>query len=97
MLTIFWNPNGLDLIDAMPKREKYSTWYHVDNILAPICQRLIPVDKSVTRADNSPRHTANVALDFVPQRKVRFAPHPTYSPGMAPSNFFLFGDLKRQL
>jgi hypothetical protein len=99
MLMIFWNRNGLHLIDAMPKREKYSPRYYVDNILTPICQRLVPAGrcKLVIHADISLCHTSNVILDFVLQRKVRFAPHPPYSPYKAPSNFFLFGDLKREL
>jgi hypothetical protein len=99
MLTIFRNPKGLHLIDAMPRREKCSARYYAGNILTPICQRLIPAGqcKLVIHTDNSPCHTANGVLDFVSQRKVRFAPHPPYSPDIAPSDFFLFGDLKRQL
>jgi hypothetical protein len=71
MLTIFWNLNGLHLIDAMPKREKYSPRYYVDNTLIPICQQVIAAGKCklVIHADNSPCHTANVVLDFVPQKK----------------------------
>jgi hypothetical protein len=78
MLTLFWNPNGLHLTDMMPKREKHSARYYVDNILTPICQRLIPAGKCklVIHTNNSPCHTANVALDFVSPRKVRFTPHP---------------------
>jgi hypothetical protein len=99
MLIIFWNPNGIQLIDAMPKREKYSTRCYVDNILTPICQRLIPAGKCklVIHAENSPCHTANVVLDFVSRRKVRFARHCPDDPDIAPSDFFPFGDLKRGL
>jgi hypothetical protein len=87
------------LIDAMLKEEKYSSRHYVDNILTPICRLLIPASKRklVIHADNSPYRTANVVIDFVSQRKVRFAPHLPYSPEVAPSNFFLFGDLKREL
>jgi hypothetical protein len=66
----------------MPKGEKYSARYYIDDILTLIRQRLIPAGKCnlVIRANNSPCHTANVVLDFVSQGKVRFAPHPLYSP-----------------
>jgi hypothetical protein len=99
MLRIFWNPNGLPLIDAMPKREKSSTRYYVENILTPICQRLILGGKCklVIHTDNSPCHTASVVFDFVLQRKVRFTSHFPCSPDTAPSDFFLIGDLKREL
>jgi hypothetical protein len=99
MLTTFWNPNGLHLVNVMPKREKYSTRYYVDNILTPTCQRLIQAGKRklIIRANNSPCHIVNVVFDFLSQRKVRFAPHPPYCPDIASSGFFLFGDLKREL
>jgi hypothetical protein len=48
-------------------------------------------------ADNSPCHAAYVVLDFVSQRKVRFAPHPLYSPDIAPSDFFPFGGFRGEL
>jgi histone-lysine N-methyltransferase SETMAR len=96
MLTIPWNPHGLHLIDAMPKKEKYSTRHYVDNILTFLCQRLMPAGKCklIIHADNALCHVAYVFLDFVSQRKVRFVPHPPYSPDIAPSDFFLFGDLE---
>jgi hypothetical protein len=99
MVTILWNPNGLHPIDAVPKREKHSTRYYVDNILTLICQQLISAGKCkfVIHTDNSPCHTAYAVLDFVSQRKVRFVPHPTYSPDIAPSGVFPFGDLRREL
>jgi hypothetical protein len=98
MLTIFWNPNDLHRVDAMPKREKYSRQYYADNILIPIFQRLIPASKCkfVIHAHHSPCHTANVVLDFVLQRKVKFAPYPTDSPDVALSDFFFFGDFKSE-
>jgi hypothetical protein len=86
MLVIFWDPNGRHLIDVMPKREKYSPRYYIDNILTPFCQRLNPAGKCkfVIHADNTPCHTANVVLDFASQRKVRFDPHSLYYPDIAP-------------
>jgi hypothetical protein len=99
MLTILWNPKGLHLIDATPKREKHSTRYYVDNTLTPICQQLIPAGKCklVIHADNSPCHAAYIVLDFVSQRNIRFAPHPPYSPDITPSGFFPFGYFRREL
>jgi hypothetical protein len=87
MFTIAWNPNGFHLIDAMPKGEKHSPRYHINNITMPFCQRLIPAGKhnSVIHPDNSRYDIAKVVLDFVWQRKVRFTPD---SPDIAPSDFF---------
>jgi hypothetical protein len=89
MSTIIWNPNGFRLIDAMPKREKYTARYDIDNVPTPICQQLVPAGKLkfVIHTDNSQCHTAKVLLDFALQRNVRFASHPQYSPEMALSGF----------
>jgi hypothetical protein len=99
MLTIAWDPKGFHLIDAMIKGEKRSASLHSNNIIIPICQRLILAGrcKLVIHPDNSPCLTAKVVLDFVSQRKVRFARHPPDSPDIAPSGFFLFVYLKGQL
>jgi hypothetical protein len=98
MLMIAWNSNGFHLIDAMPKGEKHSARYHINNITTPICQRLIPAGerKLVIQPDNSLCHTAKVVLDFVSQ-KDRFALHPRYSPDITPSDFLLFGHFKHEL
>jgi hypothetical protein len=47
MLTIAWNLNGFRLIDAMPKGQKQSARYHINNITIPICQQLIPAGKHI--------------------------------------------------
>jgi histone-lysine N-methyltransferase SETMAR len=36
-------------------------------------------------------------MDFIEANRMTQAPHPPYSPDLAPSSFFLFGDVKRQL
>jgi hypothetical protein len=88
MLTIVWSPNGLPLIDAMPKGERYSVRYYVDDILTPISERFIPAGKGqlVIHTDRSLFHTTNVVLDFVSQSKGRFAPNHPYSPNIALSD-----------
>jgi hypothetical protein len=71
MLAIVWNPNGFHLIDAMPKGEKYSARNYIDNILTPICQRLIPAGKRklIIHTENSRCHTTKIVLNFLSQRK----------------------------
>jgi hypothetical protein len=91
MSTIVWNPNGFHLIDAMPKREKYTARYDIDNIPTPIFQRLIPAGerKSIIHADDSRCHTAKFVLDFVSQ-KDQIRPAFPYSPHIILSELFLF-------
>jgi hypothetical protein len=91
MLAIVWDPNDFHLIGVMPKRKKYSARCDIDNVLAPICQQLIPAGKC---AQLLLVPHCQSALDFVSQRKVRFAPYP---PDITPSNLGLFGSFKHEL
>jgi hypothetical protein len=99
MVTIVWDTISFHPIDTMPKGEKYSARYYTDKILIPICAVLIlhGTRKSVIHADDSCCENAKVVLEFVSQQKVRCAPHPPCSPDLAPSDFFLFDYLKREL
>jgi hypothetical protein len=36
-------------------------------------------------------------MDFLNANSMKKAPHPPYSPGLAPTDSLLFGDVKRQL
>jgi hypothetical protein len=45
MLTVVWNTRGFHLVDAIPRGEKFSAWYFIDNILTPICVQLIPTGR----------------------------------------------------
>jgi hypothetical protein len=47
--------------------------------------------------DNSPVHKAKASHAKLSQMPVHLAPHPPYSPDLAPSDFFLFGYLKTKL
>ena len=42
-------------------------------------------------------HTCKVAMDAVEQNGYELIPYPAYSPDLAPSSFFLFPNLKKDL
>jgi hypothetical protein len=42
-------------------------------------------------------HTAQRTLKFCRENRLEIAPHPPYSPDLAPSDFFLFGHVKHAL
>ena len=42
-------------------------------------------------------HTCKVAMDAVERNGYELIPHPAYSPDLAPSNFFLFPNLKKDI
>ena len=47
--------------------------------------------------DNARVHTCKVAMDAVERNGYEFIPHPAYSPDLAPSDFFLFPNLKKDI
>ena len=33
MISVFWNPNGIVLVDTLPKGQKFNSEYYINNIL----------------------------------------------------------------
>jgi hypothetical protein len=94
--TIGRNPLRFPLIVAFPKGDTFNAEYYRDNIIAALTQ-FQPEDdgrKLVVHADNA---TAQKCRTFREGNGLRLAPHPTYSPDLALSDFFLFGYVKERL
>jgi histone-lysine N-methyltransferase SETMAR len=53
--------------------------------------------KMIVLADNARPHTVKLPRDYIDANRMTQALHPRYSPDIAPSNFFLFGNVKRHL
>jgi histone-lysine N-methyltransferase SETMAR len=53
--------------------------------------------KLVIHMDNSPIHKPKVAIQKIVSMRVKLAPHPPYSPNLAPSDFFLVGYIKQKI
>jgi hypothetical protein len=47
--------------------------------------------------DNAPSHTFVLTQQFLAKDEMDVIPHPLYSPGLAPSDFFLFPKMKLKL
>ena len=47
--------------------------------------------------DNARPHTAHLTLETVEQLGLEVLPHPPYSPDLAPSDYHLFGPMKKML
>jgi transposase len=99
MVTIACNPLGFPLIVALPKGRTFNAEYYRDNGLAALSQ-FQPEDdrrKLVVHADNERVHTAQKCRTICEENRLWLAPHPPYSPDLAPSDFFLFGYVKERL
>ena len=47
--------------------------------------------------DNARVHTCKIAMDDVERNGYELIPHPAYSPDLAPSDYFLFPNLKKDI
>jgi histone-lysine N-methyltransferase SETMAR len=102
MLIIVWNPGGFHLVNILPNGFKFNASYHVTQILDHLSEwQRTQVGctnrKSIVHADNAPPHTTKMISQFMEQNSMQRAPHPAYSPDLAPSDFDLFGSVKKLL
>jgi transposase len=99
MLAVVWTPHGFHLVSLLPKGQKWTSQSYIDHILPEICALRDARDrrKVVVHADNARPHVAKRVNQYLEDNNLKSAPHPPYSPDLAPNNFFLFGHVKRLL
>ena len=102
MATVFWDANGVIMLDFLPKRSAITGVYYA-NLLNQLRtaiheKRRGKLSKDVLlQQDNARVHTCKVAMDAVERNRYELIPHPAYSPDLAPSDFFLFPNLKKDI
>ena len=86
------------MLDFLPKRSTITVVYYanlLDQLRTAIHEkRRGKLSKGV---DNVGVHTCKVAMDAVERNGYELIPHPAYSPDLAPSYFFLFPNLKKDI
>jgi transposase len=102
MITIVWSPVGFIRIAALPKGGKFNSDYYISDVLKPLVlwRAIQPGDnrqRLFVHADNARPHTSKKVKDFFDNNGLQVAPHPPYSPDLAPCDFYLFGYIKSQL
>ena len=102
MVTIFWYAKGVIMLDFLPKRSTITGVYHanlLDQLRTAILEkRRGKLSKGVLlQQDNARVHTCKVAMDAVERNGYELIAHTAYSPDLAPSDFFLFPNLKRHI
>ena len=90
------------MLDILPKRSTITGVYYanlLDKLRTAIREkRRDKLSKGVLlQQDNARVHTCKVAMDAVERNGYELTPHPTYSPDLAPSDFFLFPNLKKDI
>jgi histone-lysine N-methyltransferase SETMAR len=100
MLTIVWNPRGFHLIKVLEKGRKLNGGCYIAEILEPLSQwRSIEAAgnerKLLVHVNHARQHTAKLSPQYFNENQMKSVLHPTYSPDLASSDFYLFGDVKR--
>ena len=102
MATVFWDAKGVIMLDFLPKRSTITGVYYanlLDQLRTAVHEkRRGKLSKGVLlQQDNARVHTCKVAMDAVERNGYELIPHPAYSPDLAPSDFFLFPNLKKDI
>lgn len=102
MATVFWDYQGVILVDFMPK----GTTINSDAYIATLnklknrlrrCRPNLNMDGVLLQHDNARPHTSLRTRQEITRHGWTTLPHPPYSPDLAPSDFHLFGPMKEAL
>ena len=102
MATVFWDARGVIHIDYLQKGRIISGEYYT-NLLDQFSEDLkkkrrhLAKIKVIFHHDNARVHTYLVSMTKFHELRYELLPHPPYSPDLAPSDFFLFPNLKKWL
>ena len=103
MLTVFWDAEGIILTDFLPEGTNMNKEYYSD-LIRSLKRELVRKRRNKLRKghalllqDNAPPHRAGVTMATIEECGLQLLEHPPYSPDLAPSDFFLFPEMKRQL
>ncbi len=103
MITVFWDCDGIILIDYLPQGRTINAEYYSDTLKGPLRKAIAEKRPGKLHArpllqhDNARPHTARLTMDTISELRWELLPHPAYSPDPAPSDFHLFGKLKEPL
>lgn len=102
MLSVFWDSEGVLLVDFLKKGNTINAKYY-SNLLIKLrakIKELRPGKLSKTvmfHQDNAPAHTARDTMSTIAECGFEIMDHPPYSPDLAPSDYYLFPQLKKKL
>lgn len=103
MVTIFWNPNGIAILNALPIGHTMNGDTFLSTILQPLREYKYYNEAKQSRKkfyihfDNCPSHKKANVIQFLNDKKFTNVPQPPYSPDLAPSDYYLFSKLKDKL
>lgn len=102
LASIFWDAKGIIFIDYLEKGKTINSEYYM-SLLTRLKEEIaakrphMNKKKLLFHHDNAPAHASKVTTQKLNELKFELLPHPPYSPDLAPSDYWLFPNLKRWL
>ncbi|XP_047987147.1 histone-lysine N-methyltransferase SETMAR-like [Leguminivora glycinivorella] len=102
MATVFWDCKGILLLDFKEPNTTINATYY-STFLTTLKQKIREKRRGMLSKgvrllhDNAPVHTASVVQIAMKDLGFEQLDHPPYSPDIAPSDYYLFRDLKKSL
>ena len=102
MSTVFWDRKGIPSIDWFPDKTTINSDYYLSELreLREVIkrERRGKLSKGILlQHDNARSHVSYQTKDAIRRFGFECLPHPPYSPDLAPSDHWLFGEMKRPL
>ena len=94
MAIVFWDAKGVIMLDLLPQGIITGVYYanFQDHLRAPICKKRRRCFAATGQRESSHLQSCNGCCRA---NGYELIPHPAYSPDLAPSDFFLFPNLKK--
>jgi hypothetical protein len=102
MFTIIWNSSGFHVFDRLPNDARMNSAYFATNVVIPLEETIFPQGRAprerllVIHLDNCSIHISRVSTDWLEEHDIVRMSQPPYSPGLAPSDFYLFPIVKEE-
>ena len=96
----YFGQQTVHILDALDEDMRMNSEYFISNVLVPItkCDAYMMAKKEnkkfTLHMNNCKVHKSKKTLAFLNAHGIYIAPHPSYSPDLDESDFFLFGALK---
>ncbi|CAF1552172.1 unnamed protein product [Rotaria sp. Silwood1] len=102
LFCFFFKSTGSLLIHKVDKGKTIDHDYYIDNCLIPVINEIRKKEKSSRTTykmlhDNGPPHTHPDVIDYLMEEGIEIIPHPSYSPDLAPCDFWLNDYIKNKL
>ena len=102
MTSVFWDAHGVLFIDYLEKGKAINSERYIGQLMRlknEIGEKRLQMQKKkvLFHQDNAPCHKSLATMAKLNKLSFELLPHPPYSPDLAPSDYYLFADLKKML